>query len=397
MNGFKDDELELLSECYDDVVDAARLLKRANFPAVRIPVARDAHSFWFDVNSKLINGIMENGREEILAVARKEYPARFKKMKKRASGKPAGMKDRRSGSHSKEQPDQVAKATVRNGQLVGGGAILAALIGLSAGLLKACDNSQEPPEPNPTPSTSASPFSNDLLVELEGKKLVGTVVQDGIKDYNVSVSIAEDVDGKNLQGKVGVSNYAGTLPSGTPFECANDLLLEKSPGDELRLLEVRRGTTACFTEDELRIFKKSDGGLRFELWMTKPQQGVTLPDDRPFGTGQFRAEGSGSEGQTVKIKPDSGPVGDTTIDVAATGFTPNERVKVELRDGGYLKKFDGPYGSEKVWKADSKGDVSAFIQVPGEVCCANGKLSVVVTSIKDHSAVSATAFFTITK
>jgi hypothetical protein len=40
--------------------------------------------------------------------------------------------------------------------------------------------------------------------------------------------------------------------------------------------------------------------------------------------------------------------------------------------------------------------VTAFIPVPEEICCADGKLSVVVTSVNDHSASSGTAFFTVT-
>ncbi|MFK4101174.1 hypothetical protein ACI2L1_14070 [Streptomyces sp. NPDC019531] len=83
--------------------------------------------------------------------------------------------------------------------------------------------------------------------------------------------------------------------------------------------------------------------------------------------------------------------------MTATGFLDDEAVTVELADGGHLQKFEGPYGEEKSWSADSNGTVTASLTVPREICCAGGKLDVIVTSVKRHTrGASGQAIFTIT-
>ncbi|MEU6541561.1 effector-associated domain EAD1-containing protein [Streptomyces sp. NPDC047000] len=101
--------------------------------------------------------------------------------------------------------------------------------------------------------------------------------------------------------------------------------------------------------------------------------------------------------KTVSITPSSGPVG-TTIDVVAPGFQSNEPVTVELQNGEHLQKFLGPYGAGTPWSADSTGTVKASVTVDPEICCAGGKLNVVVTSSERHTrGASGLAIFTITK
>jgi hypothetical protein len=92
MSGFGDAELRVLNDCYSDVDGAARLLRRTDFPRHRIPVAKDAYSFWFEVNSELAKGILADGREQILAVAREEYPHAFEPVSKKSRGGAQGSR-----------------------------------------------------------------------------------------------------------------------------------------------------------------------------------------------------------------------------------------------------------------------------------------------------------------
>ncbi|WP_328750553.1 hypothetical protein OHT57_34010 [Streptomyces sp. NBC_00285] len=101
----------------------------------------------------------------------------------------------------------------------------------------------------------------------------------------------------------------------------------------------------------------------------------------------------------ISINPASGPGGITDIKVRATGFVPNEDVKIEFDKGTGLTKFEGPYNSEHVYRADKNGVVAEEIPVPGDsvgVCCSGGKLIVRVTSVERHSKASDQTPYTLT-
>ncbi|MEU9242849.1 hypothetical protein [Streptomyces sp. NPDC048385] len=101
----------------------------------------------------------------------------------------------------------------------------------------------------------------------------------------------------------------------------------------------------------------------------------------------------------ISINPTSGKAGSTDVTVHATGFLPHEDVKIEFDRGTGLTKFEGPYNSENVYRANGNGVVTEEIPVPGEyvgVCCSGGKLSVRITSVSRHSSASDHTLFTLT-
>ena len=68
-------EIEALAAVYNTDTRAHLLLERTRYPRSRYPInARTPADFWHSVDRALADGILPGGREQILAVARQDYP-----------------------------------------------------------------------------------------------------------------------------------------------------------------------------------------------------------------------------------------------------------------------------------------------------------------------------------
>lgn len=297
VNGLTDQQQAALAERYSSINEARHLLGRAGFPLSRVPSFETPQLFWYTVSHRLAQGIMNNGSTQVLAIAAADFP-----------DDPVLVNGADGGANSSPPPAPNPQPTPppppapppnpNGGQnlwrqagigaaIIGAvGAVVAAAVTGAFGLVGG--NGDKPATiPTPFATGSASAAVLDLTDELSGRQLIGEVHQESMPEYSIRLEINDDAAGAEKGDPLGRSYYTGVSAAGNQFTCDNDLILSARSPLEARFIEQLRGQ-GCYPEDELRISRDSGGQLRFELWVTRPQQGSPLPTDHPFGTGVLR-------------------------------------------------------------------------------------------------------------
>lgn len=259
------------------------------------------------------------------------------------------------------------------------------------------------PEDHIPTFTTASVFWHDINTQLSNGRMPGgrdTILAQALRDYpGFEASIMPPVQGlPSTMQNSSLSTLPGASPQVSPPQA-------EPPGSKTQLwvavigglvtiivaaitiIPSLMGNSDAKSEDSPKPSTSSSNDAKTEASpssSTTPRKVPSLNVDPHWRL------------QEVSITPTSGPAQTTNIKVHATGFLPNEEVKIEFDRGSGLTNFDGPYGSEKNWYADKNGVVSEELPIPDEVCCAGGKLFVRITSISRHSEASDQTTFTLT-
>jgi hypothetical protein len=319
VNGLSAEELTALIDRYGDAREARRLLERADFPNDFIPNDPVPALFWHEINRYLSHGALPDGRRKVLAAAALDYPgARLlgagvesdldpPTQRSETEARPLPRPDRRRPAPSPKSDGDEPRRITRAVALAASAATAAAAVAAATGLFGLLGGQEPPALPTPsattalsatrsptettipaTPALSPGPSqaSPDLADGLAGERFEGTVHQEGLDDYTVTVEFLGQLRTSHEAGAlVGHSSYEGTGKTGQPFACQNDLYFRNVRSDgSLSLLERATSGSGCYTEDELRAIGVDGGVLHLELWMTVQQAGANLPSDRAFAT-----------------------------------------------------------------------------------------------------------------